>query len=53
MPAKTPAQQRLFGLALAVKRGKKIKPGGAAKRIAKTMSESTIKEFAATKGLKS
>lgn len=52
MPAKTEAQQHLFGLALAIKRGKRVKAGGAAKKIARTLTESKIKEFAATKGLK-
>jgi hypothetical protein len=51
MPAVSPAQQHLFGMALAIKQGRKPKaPGGAAKRIAEQLSQGTIKDFAATKG---
>ncbi len=46
MPAESPSQQRLFGMALALKRGKRVKAGGAAKRIARTLSDDKIKEFA-------
>ena len=48
-PAVSPAQQRLFGLSLAIKRGKKVKAGGAARRIAESLSADKIKEFAGTK----
>lgn len=49
MPSVSPSQQRLFGLSLAIKRGEKVKAGDAARKIAKTLSEDKIKEFAATK----
>ena len=38
-------QRRLFALAEAVKKGKAKKAGGAAKRIAKTLSSEKIHEF--------
>lgn len=45
MPSTSAAQQRLFGAALAIKRGKG-KPKGAAGRIAKTVGERAIIDFA-------
>lgn len=48
MPAKSKAQQRAFGAALACKRGKGPCKGPSAK-MAKGMSESKLKEFAGTK----
>lgn len=47
MPAVSEAQRRLFGMALAVKRGQaKPKKGSAAARIAKTVGEAGIVDFA-------
>jgi hypothetical protein len=48
-PAVSVAQQKLFGSALAYKRGETKRVSAAAKHIAKTMSERKIKEFASTK----
>jgi len=51
VPATSQAQQRLFGMALAVKRGKKVAvKNPAVKRIAETLSSKKIHDFAATKG---
>lgn len=56
MPAKNKRQQRLFGMALALERGKmpKSKASKKVKAISKGMTEKKIKEFAKTKhkGLK-
>ena len=51
MPAKTPAQRRLFGLALAVKKGEKSSKGisKAVKNIASKMSTKKIREFSKKK----
>lgn len=48
MPAKSEAQQRLFGMALAAKRGKGHMPDKA-KDLAASMSEKKLHDFAATK----
>jgi hypothetical protein len=48
-PAVSAAQRRLFGAALAYKRGEKTKVSGAAKRIANSMSERKIRDFATGK----
>src|SRR4029077_518735 len=51
VPATSQAQQRLFGMALAVKRGKKVAvKNPAVRRIAETLSSKKIHDFAATKG---
>lgn len=50
MPAKSKAQQNLFGIARAIQSGE-MKPsqaGGAAQKIAKTVSKSDVKDFAST-----
>ena len=55
MPAKSKAQQRLFGMALAVRRGelKKSEVGGAVLDIVNSdMTDKQIEDFAKTKGLK-
>lgn len=44
MPAKTEKQRRAAGAALAAKRGRG-KVGGAAKEMAKTMSEKQLRDF--------
>jgi Protein of unknwon function (DUF3008) len=51
MPAKSKAQQEAAGAALAAKRGERSKSGlkGASKEMAKSMSETQLKEFAHTK----
>ena len=51
MPAKNKRQQRLFGMALALERGKmsKSKASKKVKEISKGMTEKKIKEFAKTK----
>lgn len=54
MPAKSKAQQAVFGIAAGVKEGKgKAKPGSASAKIAQSMNLSDIKDFASTptKGL--
>jgi len=48
MPAKSEAQQRLFGMALAAKRGNGHM-SGKAKELANSMSEKQLHDFAATK----
>lgn len=48
MPAKSESQQRLFGMALAAKRGKGNMPAKA-KELASSMSEKQLHDFAATK----
>jgi hypothetical protein len=48
MPAKSEAQQRLMGMALAAKRGKGHF-SGKVKEIADSMSEKQLHDFAATK----
>lgn len=45
MPSVSEAQRRLFALANAVKKGKKVKAGSAAKKIAQTMAPEKINEF--------
>lgn len=53
MPSTSQSQQRLFGMALAMKRGKKVAvKNPAVKRIAETLSAKKIKEFSSTRGLK-
>lgn len=55
MPAKSKAQQRLFGMALAVRRGelKKSEVGDAVLDIVNSdMTDKQIEDFAKTKGLK-
>lgn len=51
MPAKSKAQQKAAGAALAAKRGKapKSKLKGASKQMAESMSEKQLEEFASTK----
>ena len=51
MPAKSKAQQKAAGAALAAKRGDmpKDKLKGASKEMAKSMSEQQLEEFASTK----
>jgi hypothetical protein len=50
MPAKSGAQRRLFGMALACKRGnKKACASPAVKKIVKSMSESQIRDYAKKK----
>lgn len=51
MPAKSAAQQKAAGAALAAKRGdmKKSELKGASKSMEKSMSESELKEMASTK----
>ena len=51
MPAKSKAQQKAAGAALAAKRGEKSKSSlrGASKQMAKSMSEEQLKDFAKTK----
>ena len=55
MPAKTQAQQRLFGMALAVRRGE-MKRSEASEEVLKIvdsdMTDKQIRDFAKTKGLK-
>jgi len=48
MPAKSESQQRLFGMALAAKRGKGHM-SGKVKELADSMSEKQLHDFAATK----
>ena len=51
MPSKSQAQQRLFGIAHAIQKGE-MKPGqatGAARRIARDVSKSSVTDFAKTK----
>lgn len=50
MPAKSKAQQKAAGSALAVKRGEADKSSlkGAAKEMCETMSEEELEDFAAT-----
>lgn len=55
MPAKSKAQQRLFGMALAVRRGelKKSEVGDVVLDIVNSdMTDKQIEDFAKTKGLK-
>lgn len=55
MPAKSKAQQRLFGMALAVRRGelKKSEVDDSVKKVANSkMTDKQIRDFAKTKGLK-
>jgi hypothetical protein len=51
MPATSKAQQRAAGMALAAKRGEiaKSKLKGAAKKMAMSMSQAQLREFAKTK----
>lgn len=51
MPAKSKAQQKAAGAALAAKRGeiKKSELKGASKEMEKSMSEEQLEDFAATK----
>ena len=51
MPAKSAAQQKAAGAALAAKRGEqpKSKLKGASKQMADSMSEKQLEEFASTK----
>jgi hypothetical protein len=51
MPAKSAAQQKAAGAALAAKRGKtpKSKLKGASKSMVESMSEGQLEEFASTK----
>jgi hypothetical protein len=51
MPAKSAAQQKAAGAALAAKRGEKSKSSlkGASKSMAQSMSESELKKMASTK----
>ena len=49
MPAKSPEQRRAAGMALAKKRGELTKPprkGGPVQKMAKSMSESQLRDFA-------
>ena len=48
MPARSESQQRLFGMALAAKRGKGNMPAKA-KELASSMSEKQLHDFASTK----
>lgn len=45
MPAKSAKQRRMFGAALAMKRGEASPKGGAGK-LARTMGEKTLRDFA-------
>lgn len=45
MPAVSAKQARFFRLALAKKKGAKIKTSGAVDRVAKALSKNTIEEF--------
>ena len=51
MPATSKKQQELFGIAHAIQTGKMkaSQAGGAAKKIAKTVSKKSVKDFATTK----
>ena len=51
MPAKSKAQQKAAGAALAAKRGERKKSSlkGASKQMAESMSKKQLKEFASTK----
>jgi hypothetical protein len=51
MPAKSQAQQRLFGMAYAYKKNPKSMPGVSqeVKDMASDMSKKTLRDFAATK----
>jgi hypothetical protein len=51
MPAKSKAQQKAAGAALSAKRGDtpKLKLKGASRKMAESMSEKQLEEFAATK----
>jgi hypothetical protein len=49
MPAQTISQQKLFGMALAQKRGKAKGASKKVKELAKSMSAEKLKDFAATK----
>lgn len=50
MPAKSQKQQKLFGIALAIKRGELPKSySKIALKLAKTLSEKKLREFAKTK----
>lgn len=46
MPSTSPAQQRLFGMALATKRGDISTPSGKVASMAKRMPERTLRDFA-------
>ena len=49
MPAESTAQRRAAGMALAMKRGQLTKPphkGGPVQKMAKSMSESQLRDFA-------
>lgn len=48
MPAKSKSQQRLFGMAVAAKKGKLKNPSKKVKKIAKEMSLKAIEDFAST-----
>jgi hypothetical protein len=49
MPAKSKAQQRLFGMVDSLKKGTLKHPSAEVKKVAKGMSRSTAREFAKTK----
>ena len=50
MPSVSPSQQRLFGMALSMKKNKKYEKGDSpATKIAKTLPIEKIREFARTK----
>lgn len=51
MPAESKKQQRFFGMVHALQTGKikANKVGGEAKKVAKTMSKKSVKDFAETK----
>lgn len=51
MPAQSEKQRKLFGAALAIKRGE-TKPAGQAAKIAGSVSEKKIEEFARKEGAK-
>lgn len=55
MPAKSKAQQRLFGMALAVRRGERKRSevnGSVLDIVDSDMTDKQIEDFAKTKGLK-
>lgn len=52
MPATSGPQRRLMGMALAYKRGALSKPSLKIKKVAKSMSESQLRDFAKTRGFK-
>lgn len=52
MPALSRSQQRLFGMALSEKRGQLPHASPEVKKVARSMSEQQLHDFAATRGLK-